>query len=295
VESFQSLYLKAYFPLEFMVAVINNFGGFYKTEYYFHEARMAGAKIHAPCVNHSLHLTTIVGKNIYIGFVHLRSMEIKTAHCIVHQRTVGGPFRSLSDFVNRVDIKAEQLEILIRIGAFRFTTLNKYELMWEKNAVFNPKEKFENSGRLFADPHENFSLPNLNEGEHDQAFDEIELLGFPLRSPFELIKEKNNYDCILAKNMSKYIGKIVCIVGYYVCKKGVRTVNKKMMSFGTWLDEEGHFFDTTHFPNFLKSSPFRGKGIYKITGKVAEEYGFPSIEVTKMERLAFRADERYGE
>lgn len=57
VESFQSLYLKTYFPLEFMVAVINNFGGFYNTELYIHEARMCGARIEAPCVNKSRYLT----------------------------------------------------------------------------------------------------------------------------------------------------------------------------------------------------------------------------------------------
>ncbi len=43
VESFQSLYLKAHFPLEFMVAVINNFGGFYRTWVYVHEAKRYGA------------------------------------------------------------------------------------------------------------------------------------------------------------------------------------------------------------------------------------------------------------
>src|ERR1044071_2322377 len=37
VESYQALYLKAHYPLEFMVGVINNFGGFYRTEFYFHE------------------------------------------------------------------------------------------------------------------------------------------------------------------------------------------------------------------------------------------------------------------
>ena len=40
VESYQSLYLKAHYPLEFMVGVINNGGGFYRTELYVHEARM---------------------------------------------------------------------------------------------------------------------------------------------------------------------------------------------------------------------------------------------------------------
>jgi DNA polymerase-3 subunit alpha/error-prone DNA polymerase len=39
VESYQSLYLKVHYPVEFMVAVINNQGGFYRTEVYVHEAK----------------------------------------------------------------------------------------------------------------------------------------------------------------------------------------------------------------------------------------------------------------
>jgi DNA polymerase-3 subunit alpha len=46
VESYQSLYLKVYYPIEFMVAAINNGGGFYRTEVYVHECRMAYGKIH---------------------------------------------------------------------------------------------------------------------------------------------------------------------------------------------------------------------------------------------------------
>jgi len=164
VESFQSLFLKTYYPLEFMVAVINNFGGFYKTEYYFHEARMCGAQLHITCVNHSDYLTTIIGKDIYVGFVHLHQLEQKLAYQIVDERYNGGRFESLLDFVNRVKISTEQLEILIRIGAFQFTGKNKYELMWEKNAVFNPKQKWESTGLLFADETEQFQLPDLQEG-----------------------------------------------------------------------------------------------------------------------------------
>jgi DNA-directed DNA polymerase III PolC len=57
VESYQSLFLKAYYPLEYMVATINNFGGFYRTELYVHEARMHGGIIQAPCINHSFNET----------------------------------------------------------------------------------------------------------------------------------------------------------------------------------------------------------------------------------------------
>ncbi len=48
VESFQSLYLKAYYPLEYMVATLNNGGGFYSPQLYLHDAVMQGAKVEVP-------------------------------------------------------------------------------------------------------------------------------------------------------------------------------------------------------------------------------------------------------
>src|ERR1700760_2293559 len=72
VESYQSLFLKTYYPLEFMVAVINNFGGFYNRELYFHELKKTGAKIHAPCVNKSIYATSVSGTDVHIGFIHLK-------------------------------------------------------------------------------------------------------------------------------------------------------------------------------------------------------------------------------
>ena len=46
-----------------------------------------------------------------------------------------------------------------------------------------------------------------------------------------------------------------------------------------FLDEQGEFFDTTHFPPSLEKYPFRGRCVYCLDGKVAEEFGFPSLEV----------------
>ena len=295
VESFQSLYLKTYFPIEFMVAVINNFGGFYHTQYYFHEARMAGATIHAPCVNQGKYLTSLAGIDIHVGFVHVDRLERKVVRRILIERQQNGVYRNLADFVNRVDITADQLEILIRMGAFRFTGMNKYELMWEKNAVFNPKQKFESSHLLFDDLAETFQLPKLTEGPYDQSFDELDLLGFSLCSPFALLQTKNfKQPTLLAKDLPQYLGKILWIQGYYVCRKKVRTVKNTLMSFGTWLDKEGHFFDTVHFPSALKQFPFRGVGVYAIRGKVVQEFGFLSLEVMEMEFLKMVVDRRYG-
>jgi DNA-directed DNA polymerase III PolC len=135
VESFQSLWLKAYYPLEFMVAVINNFGGFYSTEFYVHEARMQGARIHPPCVNRSGLLTCIRGDDVYLGFIHLQGLERQFALDLISGRERGGPYRDLGDFCRRLSPDASQADLLIRIGAFRFTGQTKYELLWERGAV----------------------------------------------------------------------------------------------------------------------------------------------------------------
>jgi DNA polymerase-3 subunit alpha len=65
------------------------------------------------------------------------------------------------------------------------------------------------------------------------------------------------------------------------------------MAFGTFYDTESNFFDTTHFPPSLKDSPFAGKGVYLIKGRVVEEFGFYSLEVTHMKKLATKTDSRY--
>jgi len=292
VESFQSLYLKTYFPREFMVAVINNFGGFYRTEVYVHEARMCGANIEAPCINHSTHLTNIYGDDVYIGLIHIADLQRKLAQQIVNERLMHGDYRSMQDFVSRIDIRKDQLEILIRIGAFRFTGLNKYELMWEKNAVHNPIIRHHGETALFEIESEDFSLPSLKEGKYEQAFDEIELLGFPLCSPFDLLSSDFKGQ-VVSSDLIASIGRRVNMLGYYVAQKHVTTVNRKHMSFGTWLDTEGNFFDTTHFPPALAAYPFKGRGCYAIEGVIVDDFGFPSMEVTRMEKLPFVKDERY--
>ena len=65
------------------------------------------------------------------------------------------------------------------------------------------------------------------------------------------------------------------------------------MYFGTFLDQNGHWIDTVHFPPVAAKYPFRGKGIYRITGKVVSEFDFLSIEVTMQERMVYISDPRF--
>ncbi|WP_259015531.1 hypothetical protein [Emticicia fluvialis] len=72
----------------------------------------------------------------------------------------------------------------------------------------------------------------------------------------------------------------------------MRTKNKKLMGFGYFVDLAGNFFDTTHFPPSLEKYPFLGRAVYEIVGKVVEEFGSPSLEVSTMRKMAIKPDPR---
>ncbi len=282
VESYQSLYLKAYHPLEFMVGVINNFGGFYQTEFYFHEARMAGATIQAPCVNTSDYLTRILNKDIYMGFIHLKSLEQKIGEAIPLEKAKNGRYTSMQDFVHRISLGLEQINILIRIGAFRFTGKPKRTLLWEARLLYGEKKETRHSMSIFEST-VSFSVPLLEKRTFEDAFDELELLGFTLCDPF-LLLESQQFGNVKASELKRRTGKIVEIVGYLVTTKNTHTKDHKLMQFGTFLDCDGNVFDTTHFPNTSIKYPFRGRGFYRIKGKVTEDFGYPMIEVSYMNK-----------
>ncbi|MFH0843324.1 MAG: DNA polymerase III subunit alpha [Bacteroidota bacterium] len=292
VESFQSLYLKAHFPLEFMVAVINNFGGFYRTWVYVHEAKRYGANIQVPCVNRSTYKTNIYGTDIYLGFIHIMSLEDKLALCVEENRQAEGPFDGLSDFVTRINPGLEQVILLIRAGAFRFTGKKKSVLLWEAHMMMN-KSKPEPMRPMFSSPVREFSLPDLEHDRLDDAYDEIELLGFPVSMTWFDMLETSFRGETGARDLIRNVGKKVRMVGHLVTIKYIKTIKKEWMNFGCFIDAEGSFFDTTHFPQSLKYYPFKGSGTYLILGKVVEEFGYPSIEVEKLAKLPVKPDKRY--
>ena len=285
VESYQSLYLKAHYPLEFMVGVINNFGGFYKTEFYFHEARMNGAHIEAPCVNRSEYLTTIYDDQIYIGFIHLKSLEAKVAKQISIERQENGKYKSLDNFLRRISVGLEQVRILIRIGAFRFTGKSKQQLLWSSMLFFsNAKTRNKTTVDLFDTEPKEYPLPVLHRNELEDAYDEMELLGFPLCNPFNLIPNPERGNAC-ARDLPERMNQSVHIMGYCVTTKDTRTVKGELMHFCTFHDRLGDVFDTVHFPDIARRYPFRGRGFYEIKGKVVEDFGVFMIEVTLMNKL----------
>lgn len=292
VESYQSLYLKVYYPVEFMVAVINNQGGFYRTEVYVHEARMAGGTIHNPCVNKSEYQTTLYGTDIYLGFMHLQSLESKMAHFIESDRDKNGQFASLEDFVHRIPMGIEGIKTLIFIGAFRFTGKTKNQLLVIASLLLNNFKPENRSLMLLQEPVKDYKLPVLERSLFEDAFDEIELLSFPVScSVFDLLQTKHRGD-IMAKDLVLHHKKQVRMLAYLISRKQVPT-KKGTMYFGTWIDHEGTYFDTAHFPDSLAQHPFLGGGCYLLLGTVEVDYHFPTITISKMAKMPFIADPRY--
>lgn len=292
VESYQSLFLKAHFPLEYMVATLNNGGGFYRPELYVHEARMCGGSILPPCVNRSFAETVIYGKEILLGFNTLAGFEHAPAIRIVTDRAHNGPFRSLDDFIDRIPIGIEQISLLIRIEAFRFTGENKRALLWKAHHKLGGSRLPEGMQPLFKIPRKEFSLPQLFNTALEDAYDQIELLGYPLCNPFELLRDAVE-NPLRSSDLPAWVNKVVCIQGYLVTVKETRTTKGERMQFGTFVDRAGYFIDTVHFPPVAAQFPFRGRGVYNITGKVTEEFGFFSIEVQQLAKCSMVEDPRY--
>jgi DNA polymerase-3 subunit alpha len=331
VESYQSLYLKAHYPLEFMTGVINNFGGFYSSWVYFNEARNCGATLHLPCVNRGDYKTSIRGSDIFVGFIHVANLENQTGKIISEERKANGEYTGLEDLITRTGTSLEQMIILIRIGALRFTGKTKSQLLWGAHLLLGKKTEAggrrseagkrrpENGGQktevggqrseivnrkseiirrkdpvLFQTPVKNYALPTLEPTTVEDVYDEVELLGFPVKHTYFDLLETSFRGEIMAKDMIGSLGKKVRMLGQLVTIKYVRTVKKEWMHFGTFTDSTGYFFDTVHFPDSVKNYPFRGDGIYLVLGKIVEEFGFPSMEVQKMAKMPMKKDPRAG-
>lgn len=291
VESYQSLFLKAYFPLEYMVATINNFGGFYATEQYIQEARLKGATIEAPCVNQSLGITTIHRQTIYLGLQHVKELEASVIKLLLSERSTGGLYASLENFVSRTGVSLEMVIILIRINAFRCFGLSKNKLLWQAHFLLgNTKKQFAHP-KLFQNEKntKKVSIPDLEPMDYEDAFDEIEYLGFPLCSPFELIDEALLKHKVTSQDFKKNINKNLSILGYLVHTKRTKTKGKveAEMSFGTLMDTNGEFFDSVHFPQTHQKYRWRGRGVYLLRGKITSDFGHLTLEAQYLLKVPF--------
>ena len=130
--SYQTAYLKAHYPLEFMAAVLTSYTG--KTETivkYVAACNSAGMQVLPPDVNSSGRDFTATGDAIAFGLAGIRGVGEAVVDTIVAERKENGPFTSLHDFCARVDMRQankKTIEALIKAGAFDSTGYTRKHL-----------------------------------------------------------------------------------------------------------------------------------------------------------------------
>lgn len=130
--SYQTAYLKAHHPVEFMAALLTSeIGNFDKLPLLVAEAREMGIEVLPPNVNDSVVPFKPEGNAIRYGLAGVKTVGVGAVEAMVREREANGPYTGLVDFCCRVDLQAvnrKTVEGLIKCGAFDFTHISRGRL-----------------------------------------------------------------------------------------------------------------------------------------------------------------------
>ena len=271
VVAYRTAYLKAYYPAEFMAAMLNSFlGNLDKVPIYINECKKLGIKILKPDINKSFTNFTAQGNQIRFGLGSVKNVGIKAIENIVQEREKNGEFKDFTDFCERIygeQVNKKCVESLIKSGAFsslgknRATLLASYEniidtIANEKNKEFSNQitmfdlndDKEINEMKYKFDEKEEFSERELLSMEKEMLG--IYVSGHPLEKYREKIEEISNLNTIMieeGENELEEKGECtatkdntnVVIAGIITQIKKKFTKNNKIMAFVTIEDLYG--------------------------------------------------------
>lgn len=141
IVAFQTAYLKAHYPEEFMAAVLmHNYSDISKLEFFLREATSMGIKVLGPDVNRSsLNFNVDDENNIRIGLYGLKGVGEGAAKSLVEERKKNGKFKDLDDFIKRINLRSlnrKSIENLVFSGA-----MDGFGI--ERGRYFEPSDKYE--------------------------------------------------------------------------------------------------------------------------------------------------------
>ena len=121
--SYQTAYLKAHYPAEFMAALLSrNLSDIKKISFFMDECKRMGLSVLGPDVNHSkIRFSVDEGGNVRFGLAAIKGVGESAVQNIIDTRKERGPFKSVYDFVERVNLQTvnkKTLENLVLGGAF---------------------------------------------------------------------------------------------------------------------------------------------------------------------------------
>jgi error-prone DNA polymerase len=256
VEAYQSAWLKRHFPVEFMAAVLSNGKGFYHPIVYVLECHRLGIKLLPPSVNRPGPLFRPEGGFIRVPVRCIKGLTERTSGRILTERG-RQPFSSLADFHRRVAASPEEMESLLRVGAFDEFGRTRAAQFWECQFLRRAFGNWEDSRQgLLLPPPGLDRLPEVPLAEpvrRERLESENELLGFPASGhPLEL-HDHIAWDtyCPVAK-LAGHVGQEVVTCGLVVEQRTHHQITGEPMKFLTLADWTG-MVETELFAQTYKS------------------------------------------
>ena len=263
VVSYQTAWLKYYYPVEFMAALmtscIDNPG---KVAEYILNSRQMGISILPPDVNQSEGIFTVEGKSIRYGMSAIKGIGKPVMEAVTREREENGPFVSLQDFAGRMtgkEINKKTVENFIKSGAFDSLGATRKQMMQIYISVLDAaaqERKNSLTGQMslfdFVDAETKHSyeipLPNVGEyGKEEKLAFEKEVLGIYISGhPLEEQEEcwRKNITAVTTDflpdeetGFPKVVDGAKVIVGGMITDKKIKyTKNNKTMAFLTLED-----------------------------------------------------------
>lgn len=288
----QSAYLRANHPAEFIAAVLSNGGGFYRPFAYVAEARRMNVTVLPPDVNASEWRCTGASGAMRIGFQFVKGLSSAGATALLTERAQGGLFHSMEELRTRITLSAEDLRLLIKVGACDALDdgLNRPQRLWALDTSPNSEgsDTAAHQGNTVLTERCRIT-PSLRDYDTTRKRrDAWALLGFCLDAhPMSLhAEELKRFRLVRSTDLAQYVGKRVLMAGMYTTGKPVRTVREEPMQFATFDDGHG-LVECVLFPDVYRERAhvLFDQGPFLFRGLVEEEFGVCTVTVQQIERL----------
>ena len=206
--AFQTAYLKTYHPIHFIAASMSNeLSNTEKLSEFYEELKRLNIKVQQPCINECFAEFVPKNNTLYYALGAIKNVGHHAISQVVSERTKNGKFKSISDFIKRINpknINKLQLEGLVKSGAFDSVFSNR-KVLYENisNIITNSKNIFENKinnqSSLFGEEDNNVSFlindkNSLNWPNDEILSNEFESVGFfisnhPLDNYLDLLEQ----------------------------------------------------------------------------------------------------------
>lgn len=159
---YQTAYLKAHYPLEFVTSLFNaDSGDVERISFLIFEAKKIGLQVLPPDINKSF-VTFVPEENaVRFGLLAIKNVGAAVVESIIEERLMRGPFQSFSDFLTRIthkDLNKKSLESLIKAGVFDSLGLERGSLLANIDEILNfsqnvKKSSLSSQNNLFGQNH----------------------------------------------------------------------------------------------------------------------------------------------